>query len=54
MFSYIELKILFSLRISMKIFNFVKTLINDYMFKIGLTIFMGIQAKLTIYFKIFK
>jgi hypothetical protein len=35
-------------------FNFVKTLTKDYMFKIGLSIFMGNQAKLTIYFIVFK
>jgi hypothetical protein len=31
-------------------FNFVKNLNKKYMFKISLSIFMGIQAKVTIYF----
>jgi hypothetical protein len=35
-------------------FNFVKTLNKDYMFKVGLSKFMGIQVKLTIYFIAFK
>jgi hypothetical protein len=35
-------------------FNFVKTLNKDYMFKVGLSKFMGTQAKLTIYFIILK
>jgi len=35
-------------------FNFVKTLNKDYMFRVGLSRFMGIQAKLTIYFRTFE
>jgi hypothetical protein len=35
-------------------FNFVKTLNKYYMFKVGLSKFMGIQAKLTIYFIVLK
>jgi hypothetical protein len=35
-------------------FNFVKILNKDYMFKVGLCRFMGILAKLTIYFITFK
>jgi len=35
-------------------FNFVKTLNKDYMFKVGLSKFMGIQVKLTVYFIAFK
>ncbi len=35
-------------------FNFVKTLNKDYMFRVCLTRFMGIQEKLTIYFITFK
>jgi hypothetical protein len=55
MFWYIELKKLFNSRINMNIFfSFVKTLNKDYMFKAGLSRFMGIQAKLTIYFITFK
>jgi hypothetical protein len=39
----------------MKIFfNFVKTLTKDYMFKVSLSKFMGIQAKFMIYFIAFK
>jgi hypothetical protein len=54
-FDILNLKILFSSKINMNIFfNFVKTLIKDYMFKVGLCSFMGIQAKLTIYFIAFK
>jgi hypothetical protein len=37
-----------------KNFNFVKILNKDYMFKVGLSKFMGIQAKLTIYFIVLK
>jgi len=51
----LNLKVLFGSRINMKIFfNFVKTLIKYYMFKAGLSGFMGIQAKFTIYFIAFK
>jgi len=32
-------------------FNFVKTLNKVYMFKVGLSRFMGIQANVTIYFR---
>jgi hypothetical protein len=35
-------------------FNFVKNLTKDYMFKVGLSRFMGIQAKFTFYFIAFK
>jgi hypothetical protein len=35
-------------------FNFVKTLNKDYMFRVGLSRFMGIQAKLIFYFIAFK
>jgi hypothetical protein len=35
-------------------FNFVKNLNKNYMFKIGLSRFMGMQAKLTIFFIAFK
>jgi hypothetical protein len=39
----------------MKIFfNFVKTLTKNYVFKVGLSRFMGIQAKLIVYFITFK
>jgi hypothetical protein len=31
-------------------FNFVKALNKEYMFKVGLSKFIGIQAKVTIYF----
>jgi hypothetical protein len=31
-------------------FNFVKTLNKEYMFKLGLSRFIGIQANATIYF----
>jgi hypothetical protein len=34
--------------------NFVKTLNKDYMFKVDLSKFMEIQAKLTIYFIVLK
>jgi hypothetical protein len=35
-------------------FNFVKTLDKDYMFRIGLSRFMGIQAQLIIHLKTFE
>jgi hypothetical protein len=35
-------------------FNFVKTLNKDYMFKVGLSRFMGIQAELIVYFIAFN
>jgi hypothetical protein len=35
-------------------FNFVKTLTKNDMFKIGLSQFMGIQAKIIVYFIPFK
>jgi hypothetical protein len=35
-------------------FNFVNTLNKDYMFRIGLSRLMGIQAKFTMYFITFK
>jgi hypothetical protein len=35
-------------------FNFVKTLTEDYMFKVGWSRFMGIIAKFTVYFIAFK
>jgi hypothetical protein len=35
-------------------FKFVKILNKDYMFRVGLSRFMGIQAKLTIYSIILK
>jgi hypothetical protein len=35
-------------------FNFVKTLDKNYIFKVGLSRFMGIQAKFTVYFITFK
>jgi hypothetical protein len=51
----LDLKILFSSRINMNIFFiFVKTSDKNYMFKVGLNRFMGIQAKLTVYFIKFK
>jgi hypothetical protein len=54
-FDILNLKVLFNLRINMNIFfNFVKNLNKDYIFKVGLSNFMGIQAKLTIYFIVFK
>jgi len=34
--------------------NFVKTLTKDYMFKVGLSRFMGIQTKFIVYFIAFK
>ncbi len=35
-------------------FNFIKNLNKDYMFKISLNRFIGIQTKLTVYFIAFK
>jgi hypothetical protein len=50
-FDILNLKILFSSSINMNIFfNFVKNLNKDYMFRVGLSRFMGIQAKFIIYF----
>jgi hypothetical protein len=34
--------------------NFRRTLNKDYMFKVGLSRFMGTQAKFTVYFIAFK
>jgi len=34
--------------------NFVKILNKDYMYEISLNIFMGIEAKFTVYFVTFK
>jgi hypothetical protein len=50
-FDILNLKILFSSRINMNIFfNFVKTLNKEYMFKVGLSRFIGIQANVIVYF----
>ncbi len=49
----LNFKILFNSRINMNIFfNFVKTLSKEYMFKVGLSRFIGIRANVTIYFTI--
>ncbi len=54
-FDILNFKILFCSRINMKFFfNFVKILTKDYMFKVGLSIFIGIQAKFIVYFVPFK
>jgi len=48
-------KILFISKINMNIFfNLVKTLNKEYMFKVGLSIFMGIQANAIVYFIVLK
>jgi hypothetical protein len=54
-FDILNFKKKISSRINMNIFfDFVKALNKDYMFKIGLSRFMGIQAKFTISFIAFK
>jgi len=52
-FDILNLKILFSSRMNF-FSNFVKILIKDYMFKVGLSRFVGIQTKLIVYFILFK
>jgi hypothetical protein len=50
-FDILNFKILFNSMIDMNIFlKFVKILNKDYMFKIILSVFIEIQAKLKIYF----